>query len=97
MSLQHKDGYIFIAIKRGMYKIPQSVLFAQELLEKRVGKRVYYQSEYTPGLWLPKTRSITISLCLDDFGVKYVKEEDKKHLLYSLNQYYNFDVDKEGT
>ena len=33
-----KYGYIFIAIKRGMYGIPQTVLLAQELLEERVGK-----------------------------------------------------------
>ena len=27
-----KDGYIFIAIKRGIYGLPQSGLLAQELL-----------------------------------------------------------------
>ena len=74
------EGSIFVSIKRGMYGLPQSGLLAQELLEERLGKRGYYQSQYTPGLWLHKTRPITFTLCVDDFGVKYVREEDKAHL-----------------
>ena len=71
-----KNGYIFIAIKYGMHGLPQNELLVQELLEERVGKHGYYQTEYTPGLWLHKTRTIAFSLCVDDFEVKYVKEED---------------------
>ena len=62
-----KDGYI------RMYKLPQSGFLAKELVEKSVGKCGYYRSEYTPGLWLHKTRSIAFSLCLHGFGVKCVK------------------------
>ena len=69
-----KDGYIFIAIKRRMYGFPQAVILAQELWEERLGKRVYYQSEYKPGLWIHKTRLIAFSLCVDNFRVKYVRE-----------------------
>ena len=36
-----KDSYIFIAIKRRMYQLPQNGLLAQELLEERVGKHGY--------------------------------------------------------
>ena len=61
-----------------------------------LGKHGYYQNEYTPGLWLQETRSIAFSLCVDNFRVKYVKEEDKKHLLDSLNQHYKVTVDNEG-
>ena len=45
-----KNGYIFIAIKYGMHGLPQNELLVQELLEERVGKHGYYQTEYTPGL-----------------------------------------------
>ena len=64
-----KDGYIFIAIKRGMYGLPQAGLLAQEILEEMVGKSGYYQSEYTPGLWPIKTFSIAFYLRVDNFGV----------------------------
>ena len=90
-----KDGYIFVAIKRGMYGLPQSGLLAQEFLEERVGKRGYYQSDYTPGIWIHKNRLIAFFF-FDDFGVKYVKEEDKKHLLDSLNQHYKVVSENEG-
>ena len=43
-----KDGYIFIAIKQGKYGLNQYGLLAQKILEERVGKHGYYQSEYTP-------------------------------------------------
>ena len=92
-----KDSYIFIAIKRGMCGLTQYVLLEQKLLEERVGKHGYYQSEYTPVLWIHKTRSIAFSLCVENFGVKYTREEYKKHLLDSLNQHYKVTVDGEGT
>ena len=79
-----------------MCGLPQIGLLAQELLEERVGKHEYYQSEYTPSLWLHKPCSITISLCVDNFGVNYSIEEYKKHLLESLNQHYKVTVDDEG-
>ena len=50
-----KDTYIYIAIKRGINGLTQSGLLAQELLEGRVGKYSYDQSEYTPRLCLHKT------------------------------------------
>ena len=80
-----------------MYGLPQSRLLEQELLQERSGKCGYYQSEHTPGLWIHKTRSIAFSLCVDEFGVKYVREEDNNHLLDSLNQHYRVTVDDKGT
>ena len=40
-----KDGYIFVTINHGMYRLPQSGLLAQELLKVRLVKRGYYQGE----------------------------------------------------
>ena len=34
---------------------------------------------------------------MDDLGVKTLREEDKKHLLDSLNQRYKVTIDNEGT
>ena len=80
-----------------MYGLPQSEFLAQELLDERVGKSGQYQIEYTPVLWIHKTRSIAFYLCVDSFGLKYVKKEDKKRLLETLNQYYKVTVDDKGT
>jgi hypothetical protein len=66
-----KDGFVFVEIRRGMYGLPQAGLIAQELLEKRLNARGYYQSKFTPGLWTHDTRNTKFALVVDDFGIKY--------------------------
>lgn len=44
------DGYVYVEVRRGMYGLPHAGLVAQELLEKRMAKHGYHQSEHTPGL-----------------------------------------------
>ncbi|KAL7525184.1 hypothetical protein ACHAXR_004198, partial [Thalassiosira sp. AJA248-18] len=39
------DGHVYVEIRRGMYGLPQAGLIAQELLEKRLNKEGYFQSE----------------------------------------------------
>jgi hypothetical protein len=92
-----KDGYVFVEIRRGMYGLPQAGIIAQELLEKRLNARGYYQSKFTPGLWTHETRSIKFALVVDDFGIKYESEEDAQHLIDSLTPFYSITTDKEGT
>ena len=57
-----------------MYRLPQSGILSQELLKKRLAEEQYYQSMYTPGLWLHKWQDISFTLCVDDFGMKYMEE-----------------------
>ena len=66
------DGSIYIVENRGMYGLPQSVLIANELLDKRLNKCGYYQSKLVPGLWKHEWRPVQFTLVVDNFGVKYV-------------------------
>ena len=68
----NKKGMICIEVTKGMYGLPQVGLLAHELLEERLNKHGYFQSKLVPGLWTHKTRPITFTLVVDDFGVKYV-------------------------
>ena len=45
------DGLVYVAIKRGMYGLPQSGILAQALLETRLNAHGYHQSKITPVLW----------------------------------------------
>ena len=56
----------------------------------------YYPSKRTPGLWLHKTRKISFTLVVDDFGVKYIKKSDANHLFNSIKTKYPLKVDWEG-
>ena len=75
------EEFIYCEIEKGMYGLPQAGIIAQQLLEKRLEKDGYHQSTTTPGLWTHDTRPISFSLVVDDFGVKYVGEENAQHLL----------------
>ena len=80
-----------------MYGLPQAGLLAQELLERRLEKYGYKQSKYTPGFWTHETRSICFTLVVDDFGVKYVGEDNAKHLIQVLEEHYDISKDWPGT
>ena len=67
-----RDVYMYVEIKGGVYGLLQAGLIAYKLLEKRLNKKVYHQSEITPFFWMHNWRLICISLCIDNFEVKYV-------------------------
>ncbi|KAL7551824.1 hypothetical protein ACHAWF_015016 [Thalassiosira exigua] len=91
-----KDGFVFVAVKRGMYGLPQAGILAQELLEKRLAKHGYHQSKITPGLWTHEWRPICFTLVVDDFGVKYVGREHAEHLVGVVKEHYDLTEDWEG-
>ena len=81
-----KDGYVYVEIRRGMYRLPQSGLLAQQLLEKRLNAEGYHQSELTPGFWTHDWRLVSFSLCVGDFGVKYTGKQHADNLMSILKQ-----------
>ena len=91
------DGYVYVEIRRGMYGLPQAGLLAQKLLETRLNAEGYSQSPLTPGFWTHKWRPISFTLCVDDFGVKYVGQEHADHLMAVLKKDYTISCDPDGT
>ena len=90
------DGWIYVAVKKGMYGLPMAGILAQELLETRLNAHGYQQSRFTPGLWTHKWRPICFSLVVDDFGVKYVGKEHADHLVSVIKENYEVTTDWEG-
>ena len=91
------DGYVYIEIRRGMYGLPQSGILSQQLLEKRLNKKDYSQDKLVTGIcthsWLP----VTFTLCVDDFGVKYVGKQHVDHLMTVLSSHYTISSDWTGS
>ncbi len=79
-----------------MYGLPQAGILAQQLLEKWLNEHGYQQSQITPGLWKHTTQPISFTLCVNDYGVKYVGRKHADHLLQVLNSNYNCATDWEG-
>jgi hypothetical protein len=90
------DGYIYCEIQKGMYGLPQAGIIAQQLLEERLQKHGYRQSQTTPGLWKHDTGPISFSLVVDNFGVKYVGKENTQHLLDTVRHYYKCSCNWKG-
>jgi hypothetical protein len=76
--------------------LKQAGLLSNQLLQKRLAPFVYYPTPHTPRLWLHKTRSITFSLIVDYFAVKYVGNHHADHLRNTLLHSYELITDLEG-
>jgi hypothetical protein len=67
-----------------VYGLPQAGILANKLLWKRLGRHGYFEVQHTPGLWKHILPPVWFNLCVDDFGVKYISNENLKHLFQAL-------------
>jgi hypothetical protein len=77
-------GWVYIEIRKGMYDLKQAGLLANQLLQTYLAPFGYYPVGHTPGLWLHKTRPISLTLVVEDFTVKYVGKQHAEHLRNAL-------------
>ena len=76
-----------------MYGLKQAGYLANKNLEAHLLKYGYKPYKHTRGLWVHETRDIQFVLVLDNFGIKYTKEEDKNRLFNALKDRYTIEVD----
>jgi hypothetical protein len=93
MKLVTEDGYVYCAISKGMYGLPQVGIIAQELLAERLSKHGYHQSKIIPGFWTHKTRPTTFTLVMDKFAIKIMSENAADHIINALKKYFTITVD----
>jgi hypothetical protein len=79
-----------------MYRLPQSGIISQELLEEQLKKAGYTQSKLIPGYWKQEWCPISFTLVVDDIGVKYIGKEHFMHLIRVLKEHYEVEEDWEG-
>jgi hypothetical protein len=91
------DGWVYIEIRKGMYVLKQAGLLANQLLQNRLAPFGYCPARHTPGLWLHKTRSISFTLVVDDFTVKYMVKQHAEHLRNALLRTYELRMDWTST
>ena len=87
-----KNGYIYMRIIREIYGLLQSGKLANDLLNKRLKEEDYFGVDHTPGLLKHKWRPVWFTLVVEKFGIKYIGEEHRDHLLGILNRYYNMET-----
>jgi hypothetical protein len=74
-ELVTEDGYVYCAINKGMYSLPQAGIIAQELLKERLSKHGYHQSKIKPGLWTHEMRPTAFTLIVNYFSIKIMSEK----------------------
>jgi hypothetical protein len=79
-----QDGYIYMEIHKGMYGLPQAGILGNKKLTKHLEPYGYVPTKHTPGLWHHRTRPITFSLVVNNFGIKYTNKDDANHLIAAL-------------
>jgi hypothetical protein len=67
-----------------MYGLPQACILANKLLAQCLGQHGYFKVQHTPSLWKHASHPICFNLCIDNFGVKYIGNENLKHLFAAL-------------
>jgi hypothetical protein len=84
-----KNGYVFVEIRKGMYGLPQAgILATNERLVKHLAPFGYHPTPHTPGLFTHKTRPISFTLVVDDFGIKYVGRKHAEHHIAAIKSLY---------
>jgi hypothetical protein len=52
------DGYVYMAIRKGMYGFPQAGILANKLLKFCLAHHGYFEQPHMPGLWKKVSRPI---------------------------------------
>jgi hypothetical protein len=80
-----------------MYGLPQAGILANQLLEKRLAAKGYYQCQHTPGQWRHMWWSITFCLVVDNFGIKVTNMANFEHLKMALEEHHTIAVNYKGS
>ena len=95
-SLVAENGFVYCKIKRGMYGLKQVARLVYDNLVTNLKKNGYFPDKYCPNSWSYESRNTKFCLCVDDFGVKYLKKNDAHHKITSLQKYYDITIDWSG-
>ena len=90
------DGYVYVKVKKGMYRLKRAAVLAYDQLVRKLGEDGYYPILSTAGLWKHHSRRTRIVLCIDDFGIQYHSMEDLSHFLAALKKHYVYTLDISG-
>ena len=83
-----KKAYVMVEIQRGIYRLPQAGIMASKQLHQHISTFVYTQVSHTHGLFRHKTRTLSFTLIVDDFGIRYSNRADLDHLNKVLQTKY---------
>jgi hypothetical protein len=85
--------FVYLKVKIALYGLKQSGKIAHDDLVQHLAKYGYSKAKRTDGLFLHKTRDLSFTLVVDDFGIKYTNKDDVNHLIAAVCDKYPLKVD----
>jgi hypothetical protein len=76
---------------------PKPASLQNQLREKCLAIKGYYQCQHTPGLWCHIWKNITFCLVGDDFCIKVTNMHNMDHLINALKEHYTLAIDMTGS
>ena len=74
----------------------QEGIIAYKRLRKNLAIHGHVPAPKTPALWRHITHPIYFILCVDYFGIKYVRKQHVTYLLNALKEQYDISIDYKG-
>jgi hypothetical protein len=93
LNTHTQNGYVYLEMQCTVWGLPQARILANKLLRTHLMPHGYYECANTPGLWKHMTRQISFALVVDNFDVKYVKQNDIDHLIRCIKETYKVTED----
>ena len=90
-------GLIYMEIHKTLYGLRQLAALAAKKLAANLKPFGYYKCPYAHGLWKHKSSSISFTLVVNDFSVKYINKEDVERLKSAIKANYPYTVDWSGS
>jgi hypothetical protein len=83
-------------MRQAVWGLPQADILLNRHLLRKLAPFGYYESTNTPGLWRHKSKPITFTHVVNNFGVKFVNKATADHLISSIKQTYKLTKDWMG-
>jgi hypothetical protein len=90
------NGKVHLELRRAVWGLPQAGIMADKQLWQKLAPLGYHECVNTPGLWYHDTHPILFTLMVNNFGVKYINDDDIKNLIASLKTMYKLTEDWTG-
>jgi hypothetical protein len=91
-----KNEWVYLEMRRAMRGLPQAGILANKCLQRKLAPFGYYECVNTPSMWYHELRPITFTLVVDNFGIKYVSQDNIDHLIASVKVTYTLTEDWTG-
>jgi hypothetical protein len=77
-------GFVHLELRQAVWGLPQPGILANKCLQCKLAPLGYYKHVKTPGLWYHEKQPILFTLMVENFGVKYISQEDIGHLVGTI-------------